>query len=244
VPWYVRVRTPRPSVRPTPAVCLSVSLKRTANTFSLLSVSVSVSSNTPHPTPHAVYDTWGPPAGARARRELRRGERKCGNGERRDTASILRRVMRSLLERAIVFQTVQNADAEWDTESCLSWSYPHPADCTKLQFTTMAPRSCLAVAEHSASFRTLETRNSEQIAHWRHCPRDFLEAFFRMRAPCNHGHRTTTLPGAWTTDCGSDFRHTHSRAVFTCARCMNGEQQSGHQRLTQKSDDQLMFLFW
>jgi hypothetical protein len=55
------------SIRPTPAVCLSVSLKRAANTFSLLSVSVSVSSNAPHPTPHAVYDTWGPPAGARAR---------------------------------------------------------------------------------------------------------------------------------------------------------------------------------
>ena len=53
--------------RPTPAVCDSVSLKRAADTFSLLSVSVSVSSNTPHPTPHAVYDTWGPPAGARAR---------------------------------------------------------------------------------------------------------------------------------------------------------------------------------
>ena len=112
----------RPTLRPTPADSLSVSLKRAANTFSLLSVSVSVSSNTPHPTPHAVYDTWGPPAGARARRELRRGERKCGNGERRDTASILRRGMRSLLERAIVPQTVQNADAEWDTECCWSWS--------------------------------------------------------------------------------------------------------------------------
>jgi hypothetical protein len=37
-------------------------------------------------------------------------------------ASILRRGMRSLLERAIVPQTVQNADAEWDTESCWSWS--------------------------------------------------------------------------------------------------------------------------
>jgi hypothetical protein len=109
-------------VRPTPADSLSVSLKRAANTFSLLSVSVSVYSNTPHPTPHAVYDTWGPPAGARARRELRRGERKCGNGERRDTASILRRGMRSLLERAIVPQTVQNADAEWDRECCWSWS--------------------------------------------------------------------------------------------------------------------------
>jgi hypothetical protein len=107
-------------IRPTPADSLSVSLKRAGNTFSLLSVSVS--SNTPHPTPHAVYDTWGPPAGARARRELRRGERKCGNGERRDTASILRRGMRSLLERVIVPQTVQNADAEWDTESCWSWS--------------------------------------------------------------------------------------------------------------------------
>ena len=58
---------PSPMVRPTPADSLSVSLKRAANTFSLLSVSVSVSSNTPHPTPHAVYDTWGPPAGARAR---------------------------------------------------------------------------------------------------------------------------------------------------------------------------------
>jgi hypothetical protein len=44
-------------VRPTPADSLSVSLKRAANTFSLLSVSVSVPSNTPHPTPHAVYDT-------------------------------------------------------------------------------------------------------------------------------------------------------------------------------------------
>jgi hypothetical protein len=54
-------------IRPTPADSLSVSLKRAANRFSLLSVSVSVSSNTPHPTPHAVYDTWGPPAGARAR---------------------------------------------------------------------------------------------------------------------------------------------------------------------------------
>jgi hypothetical protein len=54
-------------VRPTPAVCDSVSLKRAADTFSLLSVSGFVSSNTPHPTPHAVYDTWGPPAGARAR---------------------------------------------------------------------------------------------------------------------------------------------------------------------------------
>jgi hypothetical protein len=30
--------------------------------------------------------------------------------------------MRSLLERAIVPQTVQNADTEWDTESCWSWS--------------------------------------------------------------------------------------------------------------------------
>jgi hypothetical protein len=30
--------------------------------------------------------------------------------------------MRSLLERAIVPQTVQNADAEWDTECCWSWS--------------------------------------------------------------------------------------------------------------------------
>jgi hypothetical protein len=48
-------------------VCDSVSLKRAADTFSLLSVSGSVSSNTPHPAPHAVYDTWGPPAGARAR---------------------------------------------------------------------------------------------------------------------------------------------------------------------------------
>jgi hypothetical protein len=56
-----------PIVRPTPAVCDSVSLKRAADTFSLLSVSGSVSSNTPHPTPHAVYDTWGPPASARAR---------------------------------------------------------------------------------------------------------------------------------------------------------------------------------
>jgi hypothetical protein len=109
-------------LRPTPAVCLSVSLKRAADTFSLLSVSGSVSSNTPHPTPHAVYDTWAPPAGARARRELRRGERKCGNGERRDTASILRRGMRSLLERATVPQTAQNGDAESDTESCWSWS--------------------------------------------------------------------------------------------------------------------------
>jgi hypothetical protein len=106
------------SLRPTPAVCDSVSLKRAADTFSLLSVSGSVSSNTPHPTPHAVYDTWAPPAGARARRELRRGERKCGNGERRDTASILRRGMRSLLERATVPQTAQNGDAESDTESC------------------------------------------------------------------------------------------------------------------------------
>jgi hypothetical protein len=114
--------TAQDSLRPTPAVCLSVSLKRAADTFSLISVSGSVSSNTPHPTPHAVYDTWAPPAGARARRELRRGERKCGNGERRDTASILRSGMRSLLERAIVPQTVQNGDAEWDTESCWSWS--------------------------------------------------------------------------------------------------------------------------
>jgi hypothetical protein len=48
-------------------VCDSVSLKRAADIFSLLFVSGSVSSNTPHPTPHAVYDTWGPPAGARAR---------------------------------------------------------------------------------------------------------------------------------------------------------------------------------
>jgi hypothetical protein len=107
-------------------VCLSVSLKRAADTFSLLSVSGSVSSNTPHPTPHAVYDTWAPPAGARARRELRRGERKCGNGERRDTTSILRRGMRSLLERATVPQTAQNGDAESDTESCWSWSNALP----------------------------------------------------------------------------------------------------------------------
>jgi hypothetical protein len=63
----VLVCTVHCTLRPTPAVCDSVSLKRAADTFSLLSVSVSVSSNTPHPTPHAVYDTWGPPAGARAR---------------------------------------------------------------------------------------------------------------------------------------------------------------------------------
>jgi hypothetical protein len=109
-------------LRPTPADSLSVSLKRAANRFSLLSVSVSVSSNTPHPTPHAVYDTWAPRAAARAHRELRRGERKCGNGECKYTASILRRRMRSLLESAIVPQTVQNADAEWDGECCWSWS--------------------------------------------------------------------------------------------------------------------------
>jgi hypothetical protein len=122
VSHFQQFRSHAKMLRPTPADSLSVSLKRAGNTFSLLSVSVSVSSNTPHPTPHAVYDTWGPPAGARARRELRRGERKCGNGECRDTASILRRGMRSLLERAIVPQTVQNADAVWDTESCWSWS--------------------------------------------------------------------------------------------------------------------------
>jgi hypothetical protein len=110
------------SVRPTPADSLSVSLKRAANSFSLLSVSVSVSSRLRICTPHAVYDTWGPRAAARACRELRRGERKRGNGERRYTASILRRRMRSLLESAIVPQTVQNADAEWDGECCWSWS--------------------------------------------------------------------------------------------------------------------------
>jgi hypothetical protein len=114
---------PCPMVRPTPADSLSVSLKRAANSFSLLSVSVSVSSRLRICTPHAVYDTWGPRAAARACRELRRGERKCGNGECRYTASILRRRMRSLLESAIVPQTVQNADAEWDEECCWSWSY-------------------------------------------------------------------------------------------------------------------------
>jgi hypothetical protein len=62
-------------LRPTPAVCLSVSLKRAADTFSLLSVSGSVSSNTPHPTPHAVYDTWAPPAGARTQRVAERREK-------------------------------------------------------------------------------------------------------------------------------------------------------------------------
>jgi hypothetical protein len=129
-------------VRPTPADSLSVSLKRAANTFSLLSVSVSVSSNTPHPTPHAVYDTWGPPAGARARRELRRGERKCGNGERRDTTSILRRGMWSLLERAIVPQTVQNADAEWDRECCWSWSKGRGVLTRGPQASVMRSRVC------------------------------------------------------------------------------------------------------
>ena len=133
------------TLRPTPADSLSVSLKRAANTFSLLSVSVSVSSNTPHPTPHAVYDTWGPPAGARARRELRRGERKRGNGECRDTASILRRGMRSLLESAIVPQTVQNADAEWDGECCWSWSYNITACCCLLHLVgarCLCPSCC------------------------------------------------------------------------------------------------------
>jgi hypothetical protein len=63
------------SLRPTPVDSLSVSLKRAANRFSLLSVSVSVSSNTPHPTPHTVYDTWGPPTGARTQRAAERREK-------------------------------------------------------------------------------------------------------------------------------------------------------------------------
>jgi hypothetical protein len=64
--WRLSSRGETLTLRPTPADSLSVSLKRAANTFSLLSVSVSVSSNTPHPTPHAVYDTWGPQARAHA----------------------------------------------------------------------------------------------------------------------------------------------------------------------------------
>jgi hypothetical protein len=110
-------------LRPTPADSLSVSVFSTANSFSLLSVSVPVSSRLRICTPHAVYDSWGPRAGGGACSLLRRGERNRGKGECRYTASVLRRRMRRLLESEIVTQSVYNADAEWDGECCWSWSY-------------------------------------------------------------------------------------------------------------------------
>jgi hypothetical protein len=109
-------------LRPTPADSLSVSVFSTANSFSLLSVSVPVSSRLRICTPHAVYDSWGPRAGGGACSLLRRGERNRGKGECRYAASVLRRRMRRLLESEIVTQSVYNADAEWDGECCWSWS--------------------------------------------------------------------------------------------------------------------------
>jgi hypothetical protein len=94
----IRTRPTLGPLRPTPADSLSVSLKRTANSFSLLSVSVSVSSRLRIYTPHAVYDTWGPRAAARACSELRRGERKRGKGECRYRPCVLGRRMRRLLD--------------------------------------------------------------------------------------------------------------------------------------------------
>ena len=108
--------------RPTPADSLSVSVFSTANSFSLLSVSVPVSSRLRICTPHAVYDSWGPRAGGGACSLVRRGERNRGKGECRYTACVLRRRMRRLLESEIVTQSVYNADAEWDGECCWSWS--------------------------------------------------------------------------------------------------------------------------
>jgi hypothetical protein len=110
-------------VRPTPADSVSVSVFSTANSFSLLSVSVPVSSRLRICTPHAVYDSWGTRAGGGACSLVRRGERNRGKGECRYTASVLRRLMRRLLESEIVTQSVYNADAEWDGECCWSWSY-------------------------------------------------------------------------------------------------------------------------
>jgi hypothetical protein len=70
-------------------------------------------------------------------RELRRGERKRGNGESGYTPCVLRSRIRSLLERATVPQTAQNGDAESDTESCWSWSYPpYPS------YTRRSVRAC------------------------------------------------------------------------------------------------------
>jgi hypothetical protein len=109
-------------LRPTPADPLSVSVFSTANSFSLLSVSVPVSSRLRICTPHAVYDSWGPRAGGGACSLVRRGERNRGKGECRYTASVLRRRMQRLLESEIVTQSVYNADAEWDGEYCWSWS--------------------------------------------------------------------------------------------------------------------------
>jgi hypothetical protein len=63
------------TVRPTPADSLSVSVFSTANSFSLLSVSVPVSSRLRICTPHAVYDSWAPRAAASACSLVRRGER-------------------------------------------------------------------------------------------------------------------------------------------------------------------------
>jgi hypothetical protein len=53
--------------------------------------------------------------------------------------------MRSLLESAIVPQTVQNADAEWDGERCWSWSYLSPAQLSSLRavFFSSSPNSQL-----------------------------------------------------------------------------------------------------
>ena len=110
------------TVRPTPADSLSVSVFSTANSFSLLSVSVPVSSRLRICTPHAVYDSWGPRAGGGACSLVRRGERNRGKGECRYTACVLRRRMRRLLESEIVTQSVYNRDTEWDSQCCWSWS--------------------------------------------------------------------------------------------------------------------------
>ena len=110
------------AIRPTPADSLSVSVFSTANSFSLLSVSVPVSSRLRICTPHAVYDSWGPRAAASACSLVRRGERNRGKGECRYTACVLRRRMRRLLESEIVTQSVYNRDTEWDGECCWSWS--------------------------------------------------------------------------------------------------------------------------
>jgi hypothetical protein len=90
------------SLRPTPADSLSLSLFSTANSFSLLSVSVPVSSRLRICTPHAVYNSCGPRAAASACSLVRRGVRNRGKGECRYTACVLRRRMRRLLESEIV----------------------------------------------------------------------------------------------------------------------------------------------
>jgi hypothetical protein len=124
-------RRPAPVVmlRPTPTDSLSVSVFSTDNSFSLLSVSVPVSSRLRICTPHAVYDIWGPRAGGGACSLVRRGERNRGKGECRYTTSVLRRRMRRLLESEIVTQSVYNANAEWDGECCWSWSNAACRNC-------------------------------------------------------------------------------------------------------------------